>query len=359
LAAEIVEGKYVEKRNAAGQVVVDGKGNPVLVKACTGDAEERVTEAGKQIKTLVAGILTRANLSDDQVNALKPLTPEERREQLKKWGKITGPEYYQIHVAESQIASAGCGVIDFIKFNVKDLRVINETLSQSMFRNASENNRTTLGFFNSIVASDRRVQRELETILNYGSLVALIRELEATGGSAVTIRESKIVLKSHLDELFNLDGQIRNAVIQAMDKCGLGCSKMKTYVQFSMCDTCEPAIVAIIKGISKAEFDRSNGDIERILETRGAALDDRNSKYLDDLSRITPSHSVVVNQLNAIQTKQHELDALLDSSLSALDTWAETHANLRVAVNTKKPLNVAKLTSKVREIWKIIEPDKN
>jgi hypothetical protein len=59
-----------------------------------------------------------------------------------------------------------------------------------------------------------------------------------------------------------------------------------------------------------------------------------------------------------MKEKQDQLDALLDSSLSALDAWAETHANLRVAVNTKKPLTVSKLASKVREIWGIINPEK-
>jgi len=358
LAAEIVEGRYVEKRNAAGQIVLDAKGKPVMVKACTGQAEESVTRSGKEIKELFADILTRAHLTEIQLNTLKPMTPGEKRNQLRAWGKMTGAEHQTIRTAESEIASWGCGVIDFIKFNINDLKEINLALSESMFTNASRNNKTVLGFYKSIEASDKRVQRELEAILNYEGLVSLIRELEATDGSPEAIEEMKLRLKTQLDALFIMDGDLRNSVTRAIAGCGQSCGRMRWFVDYVMCDECKPHMVAILNNISKAQFDRGNGFIEEVLAKRAVVLDDRNVKFLDDLKRITPSHSAVVSELDAIQDKQNDLDALLDSSMSALDTWAETHANLRVALNTRKPLTVAKLTSKVREIWSIIEPEK-
>jgi hypothetical protein len=360
LAGEIVEGRYAPKRNAEGRMVLDAKGQPILVKSCTGEAREQVTQSGQEIRSLYADIIEGAHLNEAQTNTLKALTPEERRERLRRWGKITPEEYLQFRAAESNIASFGCGVIDLIKFNVEDLKEINLALSQSIFRNASENKRTTLGYYKALNASDIRVQRELEAILKYQELVGLIRELEANDGAAEEILKDKVRLKTDLDALFILDGELRNSISDAIAKCGANCGRMRWFVNFQMCEACAPHIVAILKeeNISKEQFDRSNGVIERILETRAASLGKRNSRFLDDLERITPAHAAAIAELKQIQDKQNALDEMFESSISALDTWAQTHANLRVAVNTKKPLDVAKLASKVREIWAILEPNK-
>ena len=55
-----------------------------------------------------------------------------------------------------------------------------------------------------------------------------------------------------------------------------------------------------------------------------------------------------------IWTDADEITVSYDRWHAHFDAWAETHANLRVAVNTKKPLTAAKLASKVKEIWAII-----
>ncbi len=53
--------------------------------------------------------------------------------------------------------------------------------------------------------------------------------------------------------------------------------------------------------------------------------------------------------------QEQQLELLLDASTNALDAWTDSHANLRVVINTKKPLTVSRLVSKVREIREIID----
>ena len=356
-AAVIVEGTYKPKLDASLKPVLDENGKEILVKTCTGKAEDDITAAAKRIKTLVNPVL--ASLTDAERKELEPLTPHERRQKLRADNKLTQDQYNQITVAESTISSFGCGVIDLIRFNVRDLKEINLAISARMLTSAREKNRTVLGFYDAIEKTDRRVQHELETLLNYKSQVAFIKELEATGGDATAILDAKIILKLHADDLFVSDGQLRNAITQALAKCGGGCGNFQGFLDFSFCETqqCHDDFVPVINGISKAEFDRSNGHIDEILELRAAVLSEQNSKYLEELERITPAHSLVITELQAIDHRQGQLDQLLGASISALDSWAKTHANLRVAVNTKKPLTVSQLTSKVREIWAIVNPE--
>jgi hypothetical protein len=355
LAAQIVEGAYKPKLDAAGNSILDEKGKPISVKACTGKAEDRITRAAGTIKTLVTGAMN--GLTDDQRKELEPMTPHERRVRLKALNRLTDAQYQNITNAESEITSFGCGVIDLIKFNVKDLKEINLNISTRMLSNAREKNRTVLGFYDAIEKTDRRIQHELQTILNYKTQVVFIKELEATSGSPSSILDAKILLKSHADDLFVGDGQLKNDVVQALTQCGAACGNIQNFLDFDLCDTCRDAFVIVINGISKSEFDRSNGHIEKVLEDRAAILSEQNSKYLEELKRITPAHSLVVAELGLIDQKQDQLDQLLEASISALDSWTKTHANLRVAVNTKKTLTVGQLTSKVREIWSIINPE--
>jgi len=346
LAAQIVEGGYNEK--------VDANGKTIFVKACTGDAEARITGEADTIKSLVAKAMV--GMSEDQLKELQPLSPHDRRKKLQAFGRIGADKVEQIVAAENVIASFSCGVIDLIKFNVKDLKQINLSVSITMFDNAREKNRTVLGFYNALESTDRAIQHELETILNYKTLTAFVRELEATKPDPDSILVGKISLKHHVDDLFAADAQLRNDVTLAMSQCGPGCGNMQKFLEFDLCDTCRKPFAAIVDGISKPQFDTSNGHIEAVLDERAAKLYEQNTKYVEELKRITPAHSVVISELKSISEKQEKLDQLLDASASALDTWATSHANLRVAVNTRKPLGVAQLASKVREIWSIINP---
>ena len=355
LAAEIVEGVH-PVRDEKGKLVKDETGQVVYQRKCTGEAADQITVASATVKALMDPVMS--GLTDEQRKALASLSPQKRREQLRDWNKLTADQFGTVTNAERTITSFGCGVIDFIEFNIADLKAINLIVSQSMLSNLRDKNRTVLGFYDSIVATDRKIQNELETILNYRMLASLIREAEATNGSLNAIRDSKIKLKEHLDNLFILDSQLRLDIRKTLEDCGPSCGEMKRYVDFVLCPTCETEILAIIDAISKGQFDTSNGKIEPLLETRLSVLSDENAKYQEELKRITPAHTAVIAELKSVSDKREQIDALMNSSLSALDAWRTSHSNLRVAINSKKQLTVSSLTSKVKEIWGIINPEK-
>lgn len=360
LAAEIVEGRYDEKRDSSGNIVADEKGKPVMVKACGGDAEDQVTVAGQTIKELLSRILKDPNLTEDYIKALKKLSPREQREQLIADRKMTENEGQTVKAAETKIASFGCGVIDFIKFNVKDLKTINLAVSAEMFTNAREKNRVILGFYENIVANDRRIQNALDRILDYKALIPRINEQVANNADLQAVK-SKITLKNTLTSIFMLDSEIETAVLKALRGCP-DCGQMLTVVQTltdrAHCDaTCRHNLEVMLQNTTRDEFNKTNSLIEQILDTKAIVLFDQNERYLTELARIRPFYESVGAELKSMKDKQDQLDALLDSSLRALDTWARTHANLRVAVNTKRPLTVSNLASSVREIWSIVNPE--
>jgi len=380
-AAEIVEGRFNEIKVPKQ---VNGVTKEVIVrtKKCTDDKKTLIEQATATLETefkntlfssdnpvesadnnsIVSELFKGGKLSRQQVDQLRPLSFSEQLKKLTELNKLEEDHLKMLEAvrekSDKAVYELGCGVIDLLKFTIADLRVINNAVSITLFSNAKEKNRTLLGFYDAIAATDRRTQNELQTILNYKTLAALIRELEANEAGRGTINEKKTDLKQHLDAIFDFDSQIKNAVIKEIETCGSACGNMKRFVEFELCDTCEAELLQLIapQSISKAQFDRSNGLIEPIMETRASILYDQNTKYLEDLKRITPMHITVVNELDSIKERQNQLDSLLNTSLDALDAWAESHANLRVAVNTDKTLTVSKLTSKVKEIWEIINP---
>jgi|GEM_PF-3600043 len=379
LAALIVEGRF-DEHTATYTENGKTKQRTYFVKACGANAADIIAIEGAKIKAITDPIfapLTKAQtdtleplgyaerlvklaefhrVSDELQTELSKLQPNQRRERLVALGIMTSTEKTNIEQSEAVIATQGCGVIDLIKFNLKDLKDINLNLSKNMADNVYRRNRTVLGFYDSLNANDRSTQRELETILNYKSYVTQIRESRSTGGDAADRLDNKIKLKELLDNLFIMDGTIHNDVLAELDRCGGACANMKAVVEFNLCAACYDPIVALINAVDESEFDRADGYIEPVLEERASKLDDQNSKYLDDLERITPSHTAVISEIKALNDRQDQLDATLTTSMSALDTWAKTHANLRVALNSKKPLTVSALASRVREIWSTINP---
>jgi hypothetical protein len=379
LAAVIVEGRFDEET----ETFVEGgktKTRKRLVKACGPKAADEIATQGTIIKSIVDPIYTP--LTEAQKNILKPLDetqklaklaelkrvsdelqtelaklkPEARRQRLVTIGILTPSQKQSIDQAETVIANLGCGAIDLIKFNVKELKDINQNVSQRIFDAVRRNNKTVLGFYDSLNANDRNIQRELETILDYKSLVTRIRESRALGEDADERRDNTIKLKELMDNLFIMDGTIHNDVLTELDKCGTTCADMKVLIVFSLCSTCEAQALGLVDAVDGGEFDNADGFIQPVLERRAAQLYEQNTRYLDDLKRITPAHAAVITELKAISDKQEQLDGVLSSSMAALDTWAKTHANLRVAVNSKKPLTVSALASRVREIWAIVDP---
>lgn len=379
LAAIILEGRFDEETET---FVENGKSKTRtrLVKACGPKAADEVATQGAKIKSIVDPIYKP--LTEAQKNTLKPLNeagklaklaewkrvsdelqaellklkPEARRQRLVDLGILTAGEKQSLDQAEAAIAVLGCGAVDLIKFNVKELKDINANISQTVFARVVRRNKMTLDFYNSLNTNDRSIQRELQTILNYKSLVTRIRESKALGEVADERRDNTIKLKTLMDNLFIMDGPIKKDVLAELDKCGATCADMKTLIVFDLCDTCEAQALNLVDAIDGAEFDSADGFIQPVLEHRAAELYEQNTRYLDDLKRITPAHTAVIAELKAISDKQEQLDSALSTSIAALDTWAKTHANLRVAINSKKPLTVAALASRVREIWSFIDP---
>jgi hypothetical protein len=357
LAAEIVEGIRPE-RDANGKQIKDEKGQPVFTRSCKGDANDQIIKASRQIRSLAEAALEKKPLTEKQREDLST-SPAEKWAQLREWGVLEKGDYESITAAMAVIDKYHCGVIDFIKFNVQDLRKINETVAQTMYTNARDKNRVVLGFYESIVANDKRVQNELERILNFKALIPVINQYVNNGADERAL-QSKRTLKNTLDSIFILDSGIETAVIDQIRACGLACGDVLKVIQASLSscnEACRAALNQTISGITRPQFDRSISIIEPILDAKATTLYEQNEMFLTELGRIKPSYDLVSGELNAMKNRQNQLDALLESSLSALDAWAETHANLRVAVNTKKPLTASKLASKVKEIWSIVNPE--
>jgi hypothetical protein len=356
LAAEIVEGVH-PKVDKDGRPIKDENRQVIFERACTGDAADQIVIEATSIRDIIDPIM--AGLTAAEVKTLKPLTPEEKRTQLNRWGKLSNADLVKITMAEYAIAKYGCGVVDFIKFNLRELKDINLNISQNMYTNAREKNRVVLGFYESIAANDRKIQNELERILNFKALVPVINQYVMNGADSRAVA-TKITLKQTLDSIFSLDPEIETAVmrkIQDCPDCGAMLTVLRTPSGRACNAACRTTLTTTLQLMSRPQFNKSVSLIEAILDGKAVSLFDQNRRYLADLERIKPSYDVVSAELNAMKEKQNQLDTLLDTSLTALDAWTESHANLRVAVNTKKPLTVSKLASKVREIWVIINPE--
>ena len=366
LAAEIVEGiRPLLDKN--GKQVKDENGQPAFVRSCKGDANDKIIEASKTIREKAEAALTKHPLRDDQRKQLST-KPAEKWNQLLEWGILETADYKSITDAMKVIDDYHCGVIDFIKFNVQDLRNINDAVAGTMYRNAREKNRVVLGFYENIVANDKNVQTVLDEILSFKALVPVINRYVDNKADTRAIA-TKISLKQTVDSLFNDDSEIATAVKEKIKACGAdACGQMSALLELPSINSCKPndkecrkdlsdKLNANIVHTNRTQWDKSVSLIATILDAKATTLYEQNEMYLTELGRIKPSYEMVQGELTAMKNKQNQLDALLDSSLSALDAWAETHANLRVAVNTKKPLTVARLASKVKEIWAIVNPE--
>ena len=364
LAAEIVEGIRPEL-DANGKQIKDENGLPVFTRKCKGDANEKIIDSSKKIRSESETALADAaakgkTLSKEQKETLSTLKPAEKWDKLLEWGFLNKGQHESIRAAMAVIDNYHCGVIDFIKFNVQDLRKINQAVAQNMYDNAREKNRVVLGFYESIVANDKNVQNELERILNFKALVPVINQYVHNGAEARAL-ETKRTLKRTLDSIFILDPGIETSVLHDVEACDTKCGAMLKVIQTKLTSSCKDAcreeFNQRIRSIEPEQFDRSISLIAPILDARATTLYDQNEMFLTELGRIKPSYDSVNGELTAMKNRQNQLDALLESSLTALDAWAETHANLRVAVNTKKPLTVSKLASKVKEIWTIVNAE--
>jgi len=338
IAADIVEGRY---REDVTYPLVDGvpKKTIVMKKVCTDEVNNEGEIIVKlQIEEISQKLVKR--IKEIQDNAA--YSAKEKEILIKSLRDQADKEVYQL----------GCGVIDLLKFTLQDLKVINGESLKILFSNYREKNDTILDFREALVANDIRVQKELKLILEFKALISTLRR-EYRGTRPLA--EQMETARNTLDSIFFHDGQLKISINKALKECNTqnnkGCGKMSSFLNVDSTN-----IEAEIRNvISSDQWETGISTIETVLDTRASGLFEQNQKYLADLERITPSYTAVKNELKTIKDKQAQMEKLIDANIEALDAWRESHSNLRMALNTKKPLSVTRLASKVKEIWAIID----
>lgn len=346
-AADIVEGRFLKKvtyTEENGKV----KENVEFIKKCTEDKKELIEQATIELNATLTTINADGSLSNAQ-----------KIERIKAANKATDDKVYEY----------GCGVIDLLKFTMKDLQEINKAVMPLLITNLRENHRVTTNFHDSIVENDTTTQRELTAILKYKSLLTLIKEDEYNKVDDKAIVKKKRRAKENLENLFMLDPRMRVDVVDELN-AKVNCTSpnpaeprcMKDFINFRCntgeeSDACDARLDELIVRIGSVRFDDGNGYIEPVLAARAMTLYDENEMYLAEKERIKPDYTNVSSEIKALENRQTQLHKLLNSSIDALDVWAKTHANLRVAVNTDQTLTVSALAAKVKEIWAIIESE--
>lgn len=387
LASEIVEGRQIEKTE---DFTINGevKQRTVIIKTCDEKAGDRIVTLSRNAQKIINPILESLSdkekkelaelpadqqlqrlramkrVNDEEMAILKTLSPEEKRKKLVEWGRLSSEQNGVIVATEMTINAFGCGVIDFLKFNIMDLKVINEAVSQSIIDNIKDKNATVIKLDDKIDVRRKDIRNNLDSNQDVINLITRINEYVAVGTSSALILDRKVRLKTNLDDAFTRDSVVKDAIIQGIRDCGADCGATLEALNMQTpldCDAnCVNGLKEIFRNrINQAQFDKSTAIIIKVLNVRNGELDDEDKKLKNRIELLTPDLNSVTADYKSFERKRNDLDALFNTSLSALDTWAETHANLRVAVNTKQPLSVSKLVSKVREIWEIVNPSES
>lgn len=350
LAADIVEGRYEE---ISKEVMVNGQSKKIVEykKVCTDANRADIERIGRQLTQTLKSIDSNNAYTDDQKETLK----ESARKNF-----------------DNDAYKYGCGVIDLLKFTMKDLKKINNLVSGLMQRNFSENNKETIALYKNLDKNNLLIQQELSLILKYKNFIAEIKDLknqslaeEDANQRQILSREIRRKIKKNkedLDGIVMLHGRIKEDLMTEIVKCDNGsdkkrCAQMRDFVELSSTDDANEArLNNLYQNIPLDNFFIGNSYIESILDNRRDQLFASNEAHLAQKARINPDYERVTGDLAEMIKKQKRLDGALSASIVALNTWNTTHANLRVAVNTKKPLSVGNLTAKVKEIWATFEP---
>lgn len=249
-----------------------------------------------------------------------------------------------------------CGVIDIIKLNVDELNNIQQSALILLYSNTDDDNKTLLRYYNNILTNDRRVQSEIGLILDYKNQRERLKELKfrvddptldpnqkksfekrkKSVESSVVSTLSDIAVKDDVIKIF-VDGKIK----ESDDLCNSNIKCPKT-------DNATKERHQQVKLLPV---------FVDALEAREKVLLAENARLIDELNRVEAQHKSVIDKLDKIKIKQKEMNALFESMNTALDTWGETHASLRLALNTKQILSAARLFSKAKEILEILKKD--
>jgi hypothetical protein len=292
-------------------------------------ADPKVKDKQKFIKE------QRAAQIDEKIEAKEAKKAESDNKISELYAKrIADLTQSQKDAIEKAVEGVQCGVIDLLRFNIEDLQVIYNSVALTLHTRTKIKNRTVLDYHDSIVVEDGRVQKTLLQILGYKSRNVeynrLVRAQQKT-------EDIKIAMKDDLTGIFMTDLGLEDGIC-AIVKC-VGEKKLIDEADFV------------------SNFDTYRSKIFVALGPREVELLDLNKRYTADLQRIDPAYSAVNAELKQIKTKQKQMNDLFKTSGEALDTWGQTHSNLRLSFNTKRPLTVSRLVSKVKEIWSILNPE--
>ncbi|MEO6051552.1 MAG: hypothetical protein ABIP78_09500 [Pyrinomonadaceae bacterium] len=388
-AAEVVEGRYDKTEELVG-----GKKVVTYTKICTDGEKEGIEKIGKQYAKDLADKIKVFEEGDEYKELLEQYKsekdPKKKEEQKKKIG--SKEKSFRDSLKEfsdktekdvqNEINKHGCGVIDLLTFTMQDLRRINQDVSKLTEINFVSKNRTTFGLYQGIDTYYERVQNEIKHILRFKTLLKDIRELNVELSKAEAEAEPKAEQKEidslkkkilnlkntvwrRLNDIYNLDGQAQTAILAKVTECDApakeGQSSATTCIGMTKYLTCpgcadDKIFDDLVKAIGPKEFSFGSGVIETALNNRALELFAENRGYLTEKERMQPDYERSNGELDKMRQNQKKLDKLLTSSIAALKTWSATHANLRETVNTKKPLSVAVLVAKVKDIWAVLEP---
>ena len=338
IAADIVEGRYQEKITYP---IVDGKPRETKVqqKICTDDVSN---------KSKIEVISTEFAAGKKRIQDNPAYTANDKETLIKSLQDQ----------AENEVYKLGCGVTDLLRFSLQDLKIINDVALAILRSNYLEKNSSIIGFQNGIVQNDSRIQIKLTRVLDYKNLISLFRD---TYTVIVPPAPEMLTVRNTLDSIGIKDVQLKNSMKSFLTNCNTPtnnspCGEMEKFL--TVTDSEAEIKTKIHDKIDLNHWNYTVGEIEKILDAKAGDLFSQNQKYLEDLERIGPNYISVVNELKAIKDKQEQMNKLIETNQDALDAWREAHMNLRLSLNTKKPLSIARLASKVKEIWSIINPEK-
>jgi hypothetical protein len=256
----------------------------------------------------------------------------------------------------------GCGVIDILKQNLRDLQGINNNVSETLHTRTFAKNKITIDYNNSLNTNDLRIQKELSNILIYKDLYAKLNELQRAVNLEFDLFKAnlentyrrKIQAAPNNTEKERLRREKEQKIRQRQSEINRESDKAAEY-RSEIKSTLE-LIISLDQTLSALQNETDSLIIITRLEAREKELLDKTKLYTADLQRISPAYSRATAELEQIRTKQKQLNELLETGIDALDAWADTHANLRISLKTKKTLTVSRLLSKVREMWEILKP---
>ena len=331
LVADIVEGRYVEVPKVSSD---GGEKTSEFKKLCTSDSKKDIEDVTKRLEKTLQQIENNKTYSKKEIEILTKSAKEN---------------------ADKEAYKFGCGVIDLLKFTIADLKEISSKSLKLLSNNYRAHNSVVLDFFESIEANDERVQSELTFILQFTDVISELRQ--SSPGDKPKANRMKTV-RDKLDNIFLLNGRLKIQVSRDLGACNEKdrdrCGEMAKFLSVDKGKMKED----IYDKASASQWENSIGIIESDLESRAGTLNDLNDKYIADKNRLKPDYDAVINEIKSLDQQKKQLEEILDKSNEALDAWLKTHANLRISLDTKKPLSVSGLAGKVKELWALFNPEK-